>query len=147
MPLPNDLATHWPISGQSTLIPSSSQELFFLALFGSWSSTESTRPAKKKDLSAVACHGNSALMIFTEDNCCQRYPQKKIMATISYTHKRTNAATCNTLKNWNTTCDTATWYPKRTFSHFDTSLLSVIKINYSLLFFKEVLLFCSALHK
>ena len=30
MPRPRDLVTHWPINWQSALIPSSSQELFFL---------------------------------------------------------------------------------------------------------------------
>ena len=32
-PLPRDLVTHWPINWQGALIPSSSQELFFLVLF------------------------------------------------------------------------------------------------------------------
>ena len=35
MPPPSDSATHWPISEHSALIPSTSQELFLLALFGS----------------------------------------------------------------------------------------------------------------
>ena len=124
-----------------------SRTIFSSPFWKSASRTDSTRPAKKKDLSLVACHRNPALTIFTEDNCYHRYPLKKIMAATSYTHKRTNAATCNTLKNWCTTCNTATWYLKRTFSRSDTNLLSVIKINHSLLFFKEVLLFCLALHK
>ena len=34
MPPPRDSVTHWPINWQSTLIPSSSQELFFLVPFG-----------------------------------------------------------------------------------------------------------------
>ena len=34
MPPPRDLVTPWPINGQSTLIPSSFQELFFLVPFG-----------------------------------------------------------------------------------------------------------------
>ena len=45
MPPPSDSATHWPISRQSALVPSSSKELFFLPLFGSLPQTESTRPA------------------------------------------------------------------------------------------------------
>ena len=58
MHLPSDWATHWPISGQSALIPPSSKELFFPSLFWkSASSAESTRWAEKKDLSPVACHG------------------------------------------------------------------------------------------
>ena len=36
---------------------------------------------------------------------------------------------------------------QKNFSPSDTSLLSVMKINHSLLSFKEVLLFCSVLHK
>ena len=38
---PSDSTTHWPVSRQSALIPSSFQELFFLALFGS-------RPAEQR---------------------------------------------------------------------------------------------------
>ena len=43
-PLLSNSATHWPISEQSALIPSSSQELFFLAFFGS-------HPAEQRALS------------------------------------------------------------------------------------------------
>ena len=54
LPPASDSATHWPNSGQSALIPSSSKELFFLALFWkSVSRTESTRPAEKKDIPPV----------------------------------------------------------------------------------------------
>ena len=99
MPLPSDLATHWSISGQSALIPSSFKELFFLALFGSQPAEQIAQDQQRRKISPVACHGNPALAIFTEDNCCHRYPQKKITAATNYTHKRTNTATCNTLKN------------------------------------------------
>ena len=109
-PPPGDSATHWPISGQSTLILSSSKELFFLALFRSPPQTESTRQAEKKTLSCCLPRDIPTLMIFTEDNCCYL------------------------------------WHPKELFS-LRHSLLSVIKINLSLLFFKEALLFCSVLHK
>ena len=76
-----------------------SRTIFSISFWKLASRTESTRPAKKKDLSPIASHGKPALTIFTEDNCCHRYPLKKITAATSYTHKITNAATCNALTN------------------------------------------------
>ena len=119
----SNLATHWPISEQSALIPSSSKELFFLALFGSWS-RDREYPASREErpLSHPFLLDTPALTIFAKDNCC--YLQ-------------------HSADTWNTA---ATWNTQKNFSYSDTSLLSVIKINLSL-FFKEVLLFYSALHK
>ena len=44
MPPPRDSVTHWPINWQSALIPSSSQELFFLVPFGSPADREQLHP-------------------------------------------------------------------------------------------------------
>ena len=106
---------------------SAGRELGFLLLLKNYfsspfwksaSRTESTRPAKKKDFSPVACNRNPSLTIFTEDNCYHRYPLKKITVATSYAHKRTNTATCNTLKNKRTSVLPATLLPdtpKETF--------------------------------
>ena len=108
---PSDSTTRWPISWRSALIPSSSKEPFFLAIFGSRLKAESTQASREeRPLFCPLPQEASALTIFAEGNCCYL------------------------------------WYP-RNFSHSDRVLLSVIKINFSLLFFKEVLLFHSVLHK
>ena len=54
--------------GQRSLIPSSSLELFFLALFGSHDKSGSTQLAAKKDLSPVLCYGHSTWKNFIEDH-------------------------------------------------------------------------------
>ena len=127
MPAPSDLATHWPISGQSAMVPSSSKELFFLALF--WKSATDREHTASREERPHSCNlpwDTPALMIFTEDNCCY------LLHTKELTLRPATVLLPDTQKN---------------VSHSDTSLLSVITINHSLLFFKKVLLFCSALHK
>ena len=79
MPPPSDSATHRPISGQSALILSSSQELFFLALFGSHDKSERTQLAAETDLSRVLCYGHSTGKTFTEEH-----------AATSHTHTHTH---------------------------------------------------------
>ena len=112
MPLPSDSATHRPISGQSALIPSSSKELFFLALFGSLPQTESTRPAEKKDRSPVACHG-------------------------TFQHWRSSlkitAATCDTDATWHQKELFSRWH-KSTFCHKNKPLIVVLQRSFVILF-------------
>ena len=118
---------------QSALIPSSSLELFLLALFGSRHEAESTWLAVKKGLYLVLSYRHSTWKIFTEDN-----------AATSYTHKRTSPVACHTsyllqwhtfykLKNHGTPGDTK----KNLFSLW-IKFTSAIRINLSLLGFKEV---------
>ena len=96
MPPPSDLATHWPISGQSALIPSTSQELFLLAIFWKSLRSESTQPAVKKDPSLVLSYGYSSV-----EDLHWRYA-----ATFYQLHTRINPVACHTtyLQQWHTFC-------------------------------------------
>ena len=96
---------------------------------------EHTASREERPLSCSLPRDTPALTIFTEDNYCYSYTLKKIP--------------CGYLLH---TKELMLWYccyltPQKNFSYPDTSLFSVIKINHLLLFFKEVLLFCSARHK
>ena len=51
MPPSRDSVTHWPINWQSALIPSSSQELFFLVPFGSPADREPLASSTNRPLS------------------------------------------------------------------------------------------------
>ena len=53
MPPPRDSVTHWPINWQSALIPSSSQELFFLVPVLVCRRSESHEPAAQTELSHI----------------------------------------------------------------------------------------------
>ena len=120
---------------QSALIPSISQELFILTVFGSrYGQREHPTSSKERPLSRpllrIFQHGRSSL-------------EKRGYFQL---HKRTNPAACHTsylllwhtsykLKNQRSTCDTK----KRIFSLW-FKFTSAIRINLSLLCFKEVLL-------
>ena len=53
MPPTSNSATHWPISGQCVFIPSSSQELFFLALFGSQPAEQRAQDQQRRKTSLL----------------------------------------------------------------------------------------------
>ena len=74
-------ANQWPHhtltnQGQSTLISSSSLELFFLVLFGSHDKPASTQLAAKKDLSPLLSYGHPTWKIFTEEHAATSYKLK-----------------------------------------------------------------------
>ena len=80
--------------GQSALIPSSSLELFFLALIGSHKA-ESTQPAAKKDLSSVLSYGHYTWKIFNEEHAATSHTQRRTSPAAShtsYTHLQTQGS-------------------------------------------------------
>ena len=136
MPPPSDLATHWPISGQSALIQSTSQELFLLALFWKSSESESTQSAAKKNLSLSSSPTDiPAWKIFTED--------MQLLST-SYTHKRTSSPASHTsyLLQWHTFYklenQRTTYNTKKNLFLLWLKFTSAIRINLLFLCFKEV---------
>ena len=119
VPPPSDSATHWPISGQSALIPSSSKELFFSSPF--WMSPQNREyPAsKEKDLSLVLFHWT-----------LQRWRSSS----------KITAATCNTLLLPATLLRPAThkelfslWH-KSTFSHKNKPFVVNFQKSFVILF-------------
>ena len=70
MPPPSDSATHWPISGQITLIPSSYKNYFSSPFWKSATSRESPASREEKPLPRPFLLDTPALTIFAEDNCC-----------------------------------------------------------------------------
>ena len=136
MPPPSDLATHWPISGQSALIPSTSQELFLLAVFGSLDSQRAPgyqwRKISLTSSPTDISHGRSSLKMkllqatHTKEPALRFVTRATCYSDTPPTNSRTNILSGDLQKNL-----FSLW---RKFT-------SAMRINLSLLCFKEVSLF------
>ena len=138
MPPPRDSATHWPIRGRVHGFHLPLKNFFLLALFRSCHRSEITQPAAKKDLSL----SRSLLRIFQYGRSSLKIRGYFLLATQKNQPcglPRELPATVNTfypLENQHTTCGTK----KNLFSLW-FEFTSAIRINPSLLCFKEVSLF------